>query len=302
MKVSSGFRPNRRTAIASAVSLFASRAIAERAIPDDNLAYPVMVTLKLRNGVTSFGSGFYLNFPNDTYFVTAKHVIFILPNGELPDAELELMSYSSDLSVQHRVILTASLSRLNADGHVRPHEHKDVVVVKVATINRISSKTTPSTAPQAPVPSLPITYAAGITVNAAPGSVIVGFAPAAVRTYDQVMVGNDVIAYGYPRSLGSKSVDKQFDLDPLRPLLRKGLVAGLNEAKRTIILDCPAYRGNSGGPAVEIDPNGFQKKFLVIGVITEFVPLVEASPDFTFAFNSGYSVVEPMDAVLELTK
>lgn len=300
MEVLSRFRPNRRAVIASAVSLLAGRAIAERAIPNDNLAYPVMVTLRSKNGVTSFGSGFYLNFPNDVYFVTARHVIFTLPNGELPDAELELMSYSSDLSVQHRIILTASLSRLNADGNVRAHEHKDVVVVKVATINSTAPSGSP--APQSPVPSLPITYAAGITINTVPGSVIVGFSPEAVRTYDQVLVGNDVIAYGYPRSLGSISADKQFDLDPLRPLLRKGLVAGLNEAKRTIILDCPAYRGNSGGPAVEVELDGFQRKFLIIGVITEFVPLVERASDFTFAFNSGYSVVEPMDAVLELTK
>jgi hypothetical protein len=270
-----------------------------------------MVSLRLKNGSMSFGSGFYLNLPNATYFVTAKHVIFVSPDGSLPDAELELMSYSKDLSTQHRVILSMSLLKLSTDGNVRAHEHKDVVVLKVGTVNGSSldviapnNPTAPSVppAPQGPVPRAPITFAPGITVSAAPGSELVGFAPEAIRTYDQVLVGNDAIAYGYPRSLGSLSADKQFDLDPLRPLLRKGLIAGLNEAKRTIILDCPAYRGNSGGPAVEVEPDGFQRKYLVIGVITEFVPLVETASDFTFAFNSGYSVVEPMDAVLELTK
>ena len=104
--------------------------------------------------------------------------------------------------------------------------------------------------------------------------------------------------YGYPRSLGGISSDRQFDLDPFRLLLSNGLVAGLNEAKRTIILDCPAYHGNSGGPAVEVEPDGFQRRFLIIGVITEFVASVEAVSGVTFTYNSGYSVVEPMDAVL----
>ena len=183
--------------------------------------------------------------------------------------------------------------------------HKDVVIVKVATIkdnppDGIQTNNPPSTppAPQASAPSIPIVFVAGIAVSADPGTVIVSFGPEAVRTYEQVLVGNDAIVYGYPRSLGGLSSDKQFDLDPLRPLLRKGLVAGLNETKRTIILDCPAYPGNSGGPAVEIEPDGFQRKFLVIGVVVEFVPWRAAN----FPFNSGYSVVEPMDGVLELIK
>jgi len=40
----------------------------------------------------------------------------------------------------------------------------------------------------------------------------------------------------------------------------------------------------------------------VIGVVVEFVPLAEGSQDFFVRFNSGYSVVEPMDGVLELAQ
>ena len=90
--VCSNLRINRRTMLAGAGGLIASQAFAERAIPDDNLAYPVMVTLKLNNGTWSQGSGFYLNRPNGLYFVTARHVIFTQKNGEVPDAKLELMS------------------------------------------------------------------------------------------------------------------------------------------------------------------------------------------------------------------
>lgn len=42
-----------------------------RALPDDNLAYPVLITLK-----NSTGSGFYVNTNTGMYLVTAKHVLF----------------------------------------------------------------------------------------------------------------------------------------------------------------------------------------------------------------------------------
>src|ERR1039458_2489713 len=46
-------------------------ATAQRAIPEHNLAYPVLLTI----GSTT-GSGFYLNAPDSVYLVTAKHVLF----------------------------------------------------------------------------------------------------------------------------------------------------------------------------------------------------------------------------------
>jgi hypothetical protein len=37
-------------------------------------------------------------------------------------------------------------------------------------------------------------------------------------------------------------------------------------------------------------------------VVTQFIPLTEKTPDFIMLLNSGYSVAEPMDFVLELVK
>ena len=80
---------------------------------------------------------------------------------------------------------------------------------------------------------------------------------------------------------------------------------------RTMILDCPAYPGNSGGPVFEhvsFQPSGVSDKILVIGVVTEFVPFVkrwfshpykESSIEY---FNSDYSVIVPMDDVLHLLR
>jgi hypothetical protein len=103
--------------------------------------------------------------------------------------------------------------------------------------------------------------------------------------------------YGYPRSLSLDLSLKQ--LDPLQPLLRRGLIAGINDQRKTIILDSPAYRGNSGGPVVELEQDNFMTKLRIIGVVSELVPLREGSEDFFLQFNSGYSIVEPMDAILD---
>jgi hypothetical protein len=36
--------------------------------------------------------------------------------------------------------------------------------------------------------------------------------------------------------------------------------------------------------------------------MTEFIPLTEKAADFTMLLNSGYSIAEPMDFVLELVQ
>lgn len=92
-------------------------------------------------------------------------------------------------------------------------------------------------------------------------------------------------------------------IDPGRPLLRKGIVAGQNLDKRSIILDCPAYFGNSGGPVIEIDEVSIaERQYKMIGVVDQYVPYAEGGKTFAIMANSGYSVVTPMDFVLELVK
>jgi hypothetical protein len=224
--------------------------------------------------------------------VTAKHVIFPPPDHKLPDSELEILSYSKDISIKKRLILNSTLQLLNSNGNIKAHQTRDVAVIKIATVVTNSPDG---------ISSRQINFVPGIDVKRSAESELVGVARENVKTYDQVLVGNDVIMYGYPRSLTVPTSDQQLDqqLDPLRPLLRRGLIAGLNEKKRTIILDCPVYRGNSGGPAVEIEPEGLGEKLLVIGVVTEFVPLVEGSEDFLVRFNGTYPVDIPNHMMVE---
>jgi len=127
-----------------------------------------------------------------------------------------------------------------------------------------------------------------------------------VKTFDQVLVGNEVLMFGYPTSLSLLPNPK---IDFQRPLLRKGIVAGENPLQRSIILDCPSYQGDSGGPILEVEETTpFTKTFKVIGVMSAFVPFADTWENQHFHYlnttlqNSGYSVVTPMDFVLELIK
>jgi hypothetical protein len=79
-------------------------------------------------------------------------------------------------------------------------------------------------------------------------------------------------------------------------------VAGQNLEKRSIVLDCPVYPGNSGGPAIEVDPEGLGYRLRVVGVVSEFVPFADSAKYISMLSNSGYSIATPMDFVLELTQ
>lgn len=259
---------------------------AQRAIPDDNLAYPVLITLK--NG--SAGSGFYLNNGTVVYLVTAKHVLFDPTTQKLVDITADLLSYSKDPADSTRNLIALDLSVLQGSGNIKPHPSEDVVVVKMFILN---NSLVPPTLLAIP----------GVTFKEQAKSGVLGIGLDSIKTFDQVLAGNDVMVFGYPISLGLQQLPK---LDVRRPLLRKGIVAGTNPEKQSIILDCPSYFGNSGGPVLELDRETFKTNFRTIGVISQYVPFLDTGASKTFimqmASNSGYSIATPMDFVLELVK
>ena len=113
-----------------------------------------------------------------------------------------------------------------------------------------------------------------------------------VNLFDDVMVSNVVYIFGYPTSLTKIPV-----LDIQIPLLRRGIVAGKNNRLKTIILDCPAFRGNSGGLVLQVEDQVFEQKFRAIGVISQFVPFYKGKD---FPENSGYSIAVPLDFLFEI--
>jgi S1-C subfamily serine protease len=263
-------------------------ATAQRAIPEDNLAYPVLLTI----GSTT-GSGFYLNAPDSVYLVTAKHVLFDPATHRLIDSHLTLLSYSKDPGDATHNVFVADLSALQTNGDIKPHPSQDVAVIKLFTVKRADDDK--SKFVMIPEP--------GVTASESSNQGVLGADSNIVKLFANVITGNDVMVFGYPVSLGLQQLP---ELDVHRPLLRKGIVAGTNPDKHAIIIDCPSYFGNSGGPVVELDREPFQTKLYIIGVVVQYVPFVQTGGGQTFALqlasNSGYSIVVPMDFVMELIR
>jgi hypothetical protein len=246
-------------------------AMARRAIPNTYLTYPVFITLKTAETSTN-GCGFYVNAEHATYLVTTRQVLAagLVPvdstSQKLRDAELQLSSYSKDLPLRKRIVLAANLPILQKNGDVKLHQSQDLVVIRLATAGPAASGKA---------------LQQGVAMKESTETDLLGVPTAAVKTYEQVAVGDDVILYGYP---GSRGIPNSPQLDPSRPLLRRGLVAGRDPQKRSIIVD-GGDRGNDGCPVFEIDPEGYG--YSLIGVVID-------------RLDSGYSIVKPMDFVLEL--
>jgi hypothetical protein len=264
---------------------------ADRAIPDDNLAYPVLISLD--NG--SNGSGFFLSTNSRTYLVTAAHVLFDETSGNLRGKQATLLSYSKDPKEIQKNVIQLDLATLFAAKRIRKHSNEDVAVVHIAdlAVNTNSGQSTINMVP-------------GTSILEKADAGILGVRLDSVKHFDNVLTANTIYMFGYPTSIGIKEIPQ---IDPLRPLLRFGIIAGTNPSRKTIILDCPSYPGNSGGPVLEVEQVDLvNRRFQVIGVVSQFVPFAETWVNTTHKYqnltisNSGYAVAVSMDPVLELIK
>ena len=255
-------------------------------VPQDNLSYPVLVTLS-GGGIAS---GFYLNTPAALYFVTARHLLFRAATADLVTPSADCLSYSNDPARQETNQLNLNLPTLLASGNLKRHATNDIVVARLAVF-------TPGDK------AIRYQFVPGVRATKLAENGPVAVVPPAIKRFKDVVVSNDVFLFGYPTSLGLAS-RPQFD--HRRPLLRKGIVAGTDPESRTILLDCPVYQGNSGGPVIEVDRFPDHTEWRVIGVVSEFVPWTETWLNQRHGYtnttiaNSGYSVAVAMDPVLEL--
>ena len=261
---------------------------AERAIPNDNLAYPVLIELD-----NSVGSGFFLNTGTKFYLVTAAHVLFEDLTGNLKAKGAILISYSKDPKDTGRNITLLDFKTLLESKNIRRHSTEDVAIVTMGNVEKKADNDLSSIIP-----------VSGVSFKESTPSGFLSVGIETVKRFGDVLTANFIYVFGYPRSLGIEDLPQ---LDPVRPLLRFGIIAGTNPARRTIILDCPSYPGNSGGPVLEVEEEGVTgRRFRVIGVVTEFVPFVETWENKTHNYknltisNSGYTVAVSMDPVLEL--
>lgn len=251
-----------------------------RQIPENNLAYPVMI-----EAGPSTGSGFFLKTISGIYLVTASHVLFDETSGALRSPSARLICYPEGGGSGNKTEMVVDLEKAFNMHGVQLDRNLDVCAILIF-IRHIDQNQI----------SYPVWL--GQVSIAKPGIVCV---PSdGVKQSSEVLISNTVFIFGYPVSLGLPNIPQ---IDPSKPLLRAGIVAGRNETLKTLILDCPVYPGNSGGPVLEVDNQGLNTNYRVIGVVTQFVPTVasvQGSAPGAAIVNSGYSVVAPMDGVMAL--
>jgi hypothetical protein len=259
-----------------------------RSIPENNLSYSLLI--KLSNG--GQGSGFNLIKDNNLYYVTAKHVLFA-PDGTLLAPTGSIIGYSPDTEDETPTQVDINLELLIKEGNIISHPTRDVAVVRYASVIPTNENGGHHN----------VNCSNGVNLISASKLGVVNTIADQLMQFKDVLVGNDVILFGYPSSIGVDMAD-QFDKE--RPLLRKGIIAAKYKKYDTIILDCPVYYGNSGGPAMQISQEGLKTHYNIMGVVSQYVPYEDVWQNVKNGlknsswFNSGYSVVVSIDKVLEL--
>lgn len=279
------------------MALMSSFAKAVRSMPDDNLAYPVFI--QLHDGST--GSGFFLNSDKAIYLVTARHVLFEAHKAEARVSDPVLLSdmgtltsASKDPASEEKNIFQVDLKKLQKAGKIISVIREDAAVVQFGSLQNPNQE------------GARLMLVDGVKQMKHAKAGIVGVGPETLKKLEDVLIANEAFVFGYPTSIGLKE-RPQFDSS--KPLLAKGIVSQKNLNQKSIILNCPVFPGNSGGPVVEVEHTTLgQMKFSVIGLITEFVPYVDVweskqhgSTNVSIA-NSGYSVAMSIDVVLDLIK
>src|SRR5262245_49736425 len=110
-----------------------------QAIPANNLRYPVLVNL---HGSTA--SGFHLNAPEASYFVTAKHVLY--DGNQLRGQFVTLRSYSNVLTEYSPIDLRIDLEVAT----IKYHPEADVVLIKVQDTDTDNPNVAPGITVQRP--------------------------------------------------------------------------------------------------------------------------------------------------------
>ena len=245
---------------------------------------PVLLVIEPRGA----GSGIYIKNDTGVYLVTAKHVLYD-DKGMLKGDNVILISYDGN-EVKKRIEFRVDLKVANKESNVFYHPSKDIAVIRTVRFSK-KDKTN----------EMVSHLASGVTEKAEKGASVTISTTKDTKSFKDVKPSNDVYLLGYPTSL---SLDIEDILDPTSPLLRKGIVAGKNEKNHTIIIDCPVFQGNSGGPVFELeDDNAGTRHTKLIGIVSKFVPLVEKWKSSLYEYeninlsNSGYAVVVPLDDI-----
>jgi hypothetical protein len=264
-------------------------------IPSDNLAYAVLLSI---NEGKSLGSGFRLKANGCNYLITAKHVLFDR-HHQLYGETLVVTCHSPNRGATAPLIMQVDLSKAN----ILTSSKADIAAVLLGVNAPIDGHDHKTALKKLKVAVKRPTQLVGeqyVSVLQQGSGEAVSVDVEAAGKLSFVSITNDVYLLGYPTSLGMQH-SQYYDFT--KPLVRKGIVAGIDETKSTFVIDCPAYPGNSGGPVVEHCEDGF---FRVTGVVSKYIPYETkwhsnrgdvVNSDVS---NSGYTVCVSMDAVISM--
>jgi hypothetical protein len=262
-------------------------------LPKDNLGYAVLLSLDRGK---SFGSGFRLKYKDANYIVTAKHVLF--------DAEEKLRCETLIVTLQSYVSPTDEPIILEIDmtkAKLLRNSKNDVAAILIGKNKKLYKDEKPLKGDTSEIKRPALLIAEPYVSNVQMGTGrAVSVDKEATRGLNEIRISNDVYLMGYPTSLG---LQKGTFFDYTKPLLRKGIIAGINYKENTFIIDCPSYYGNSGGPIIEACEDNYYR---VVGLVSTYIPFEtewrnNREPIVNKEYsNSGYSVCVPMDAVFDL--
>lgn len=274
-----------------AVMLLPFFATSQSVLPRELPFAPVLIRIPHPSDTNTalYGTGIYLALGNRVFLATAAHVLFDHKNGGgLINSNATIYSHvmGKDPSVRNELVL--NLGKLQAKGLVKRHAAHDVAVVHIA-VNLGGGRTA---------------YVEDVITNTGLG-VIINQIEGMAQGFSEVPEACETFVLGYPVSL---FLDRSPAVDFESPLIRRGIVSQKNLKSRKLIIDSAVFGGNSGGPvfiAAPFSPN--VTSFRLAGLIVEYVPaLTKLAPQFGVTnsayVNSGYSVAEPIDYVLELMK
>jgi len=233
----------------------------------ENFSYSTFLS-SMDYGVST-GSGFRLNNGDDEYLITAKHVIFDSDNKLRCETFLTTsQNYIGEPDDARTLIVDLTKSNIIESGN------DDIICIELVLNNNYEVQLE--------------------------GRNIITAKTEDLLTSDKIKISSNVIQVGFPTSLYLEGFEF-FDIN--RPLLRKGIVAGIHSKENTFIIDCPAFYGNSGGPVIQSTEND---EYKIIGIVSRYIPFVmewrnRHERQFTREefYNSGYAVCVPLDSIIE---
>lgn len=249
-------------------------------LPEDNLSMPVMITIPLGNQNMK-ASGVYYESNRAMYLITAKHVLFEENSTILRTTQtITLTSYNSGGG---RDSIGLRLGKLSARGRIKFHPVADVVAIRIAYERSTDTE----------------------EVMAVGDLRLPAVTDYSLKTFSESFVSNDVFVFGYPAAIGLPKIPQ---IEYEKPLIIKGNIAGKNTTNRTLIIACPVYPGNSGGPVVEVeDIRPDYTGFRIIGIISQWIPYTADVYDkYNLGAkvypNSGYAVVVASDSIIDVLR